>query len=136
VRELENVCWRMAALAAADTIGVADVDTALNRTRGRRAAPPTPIRAGRRCWPNGHAVSWPKAWKGCTRRCASGSTMPCWRPRCRSPTAAVPKPLPARPWPHTLPALAPGAAGPLNGPCTRSSRPLAEPLIVHGRCRP
>lgn len=37
VRELENVCWRMSALAAADTIGVADVDTALNRKRGRRS---------------------------------------------------------------------------------------------------
>jgi len=38
VRELENVCWRMAALAAADTIGVADVDTALNRSRSRRGS--------------------------------------------------------------------------------------------------
>ncbi|KAG1386976.1 hypothetical protein G6F58_013733 [Rhizopus delemar] len=28
----------MAALAAADTIGVADVDTALNRARGRRSS--------------------------------------------------------------------------------------------------
>jgi len=37
VRELENVCWRMGALAASDTIGVADVEMALNRG-GRRSA--------------------------------------------------------------------------------------------------
>jgi len=39
VRELENVCWRMGALAASDTIGVAEVEMALNRSATRATAP-------------------------------------------------------------------------------------------------
>jgi hypothetical protein len=108
---------------AADTIGVADVDTALNRARGRRSST-------RRSGGEALLAEWAR------RQLAEGveelhaqvrerSTMPCWRPRCRSPTAAA-KPLPARAS-AAIPSPASWAPGAAAGAIERSLHAILAP---------
>ncbi len=130
----------MAALAAADTIGVADVDTALNRTRGGRGsisgADPGQWEALLAEWARRQLAEGVEGLHAQVRERVDHALL---EAALQITHGAAPKPLPAWAWAAIpLPAswALSAAAGPLNGPCTRSSRPLAEPLIVHGRCRP
>ena len=127
----------MAALAAADTIGVADVDTALNRARGRSstsAADPGQWEALLAEWARRQLAEGVEGLHAQVRERVDHALL---EAALQITHYRAPKPLPvsastAIPLPASW---APGAvAGPLNGPCTRSSHRLAEPLIVHGRC--